>query len=257
MRYYVVADVHGFCSILKETLEGNGFFDDKDPHKLIVCGDLFDRGGEAVEVQNFISELMEKDEVILIKGNHEDLLVNMLNFWHRASYLEGHHNSNGTVDTVLQLTNSKLADLYDYPAEVYYRMRETPFMQKILPAMSDYFETENYIFVHGWIPCESIRQNAYASAYFSIDDWRNASEKQWSSARWINGMDAARDGVIEEGKTIVCGHWHSSYGHSRFEGKCSEFGADADFSPYYAKGIVAIDACTALSKKMNCIIIEE
>lgn len=257
MKYYVVADVHGFCSILKETLKEKGFFDDNEPHKLVVCGDLFDRGKEAVELQNFILELLEKDEVILIKGNHEELLVDMLNFWHRASYFEWHHNSNGTVDTVLQLTNSRPADLYANPGEVYYKMKETPFMKKIFPAMVDYLETGNHIFVHGWIPCESTRQNAYAVAYFAIDNWRNANEKQWSFARWINGMEAANDGVIEEGKTIICGHWHSSYGHSRFEGKCSEFGDDADFTPYYGKGIIAIDACTAHSKKINCIIIEE
>ena len=74
MKYYVVADVHGFCSILKDALNEKGFFNDEEPHKLIVCGDLFDRGGEAIEIQNFILELLEKDEVILIKGNHEELL---------------------------------------------------------------------------------------------------------------------------------------------------------------------------------------
>ena len=112
MKYYVVADVHGFCSILKDSLKEKGFFDDEEPHKLIICGDLFDRGSEAVELQNFILELIEKDEVILIKGNHEELLVDMLNSWHRASYLESHHNSNGTVDTVLQLTDSKSLEIH-------------------------------------------------------------------------------------------------------------------------------------------------
>ena len=257
MKYYVVADVHGFYSILKQTLTEKGFFNDDKPHKLIVCGDLFDRGSEAVELQNFILELMEKDEVILVKGNHEDLVVDMLNSWHMASYFEWRHNVNGTVDTVCQLTNSTLTDIYDHPLEVYRKMKETPFLQKILPTMVDYFETQNYIFVHGWIPCDSIRQNPYAATYFAIDNWRNANAKQWGYARWINGMDAAHDGVIEKNKTIVCGHWHSSYGHSRFERKCSEFGNDADFFPYYSNGIIAIDACTVHSKKINCLVIEE
>jgi serine/threonine protein phosphatase 1 len=257
MKYYVVADVHGFCSILKDTLKKNGFFDDQEPHKLIVCGDLFDRGNEAVELQNFIIELMEKDEVILVKGNHEELLVTMLNGWHFSSYFETYHNTNGTVDTVCQLTNMTLSELYNNPSEAYYRMRETPFMQRILPQMMDYFETKKYIFVHGWIPCEKIKQNPARDTYLPIADWRNASEEQWRFARWINGMDAAHDGVIEEGKIIVCGHWHSSYGHSRYEMKCSEFGDDADFSPYYGTGIIAMDTCTAHSQKINCIIIEE
>ena len=29
------------------------------------------------------------------------------------------------------------------------------------------------------------------------------------------------------------------------------------FSPYYGKGIAAIDACTVRSKQINCIVIEE
>ena len=69
MRYYVVADVHGFYTEMISALKEKGYFDDKSPHKLIVCGDLFDRGSEAKEMQRFIIELLEKDEVILIKGN--------------------------------------------------------------------------------------------------------------------------------------------------------------------------------------------
>lgn len=168
--------------------------------------------------------------------------------------MEGHHNSNGTVDTVLQLTNT---GALDYPIDIYYKMMETPFIQKILPAMVNYFETERYIFVHGWIPCEWIRQNAYAGTYFAIEHWREADEKQWRLARWINGMDAAHDGVTEVGKTIVCGHWHCSYGHSRYEGNGNEFGEKAEYSPYYGKGIIAIDACTVCSKKINCIVVED
>ena len=69
-------------------------------------------------------------------------------------------------------------------------------------------------------------------------------------------MDAVRT-VYEDDKTIICGHWHTSYGHSRYEGKGSEFGEDADFSPYMAPGIIALDACTAYSGIVNCIIIED
>ena len=93
--------------------------------------------------------------------------------------------------------------------------------------------------------------------YSKIPEWREASEEAWNCARWINGMAAARAGVIEEGKTIVCGHWHCSYGHSNFEGNGSEFGEDADFSPCYGNGIIALDACTGHSGKVNVIVVED
>ena len=48
MKYYVVADVHGFYREFIEAINDKGFFNDTEPHKLIICGDLFDRGEEAV-----------------------------------------------------------------------------------------------------------------------------------------------------------------------------------------------------------------
>ena len=41
------------------------------------------------------------------------------------------------------------------------------------------------------------------------------------------------------------------------EGKGTEFDADALFLPYYADGIIALDACTAYSRKINCIVLDD
>ena len=56
---------------------------------------------------------------------------------------------------------------------------------------------------------------------------------------------------------LLCGHWHCSYGHVRYEDKGSEFGPDADFSPYYGPGVIALDACTAHSGKINILTLED
>ena len=47
MRYYVVSDIHGFHTQLITALNQVGFFTDQQPLKLVVLGDLFDRGKEA------------------------------------------------------------------------------------------------------------------------------------------------------------------------------------------------------------------
>ena len=73
MRYYVVADVHGFYNEMVEALTEQGYFTDTQPHKLIICGDLFDRGTQSKVVEEFVLKLLEKNEVNLIRGNHEDL----------------------------------------------------------------------------------------------------------------------------------------------------------------------------------------
>ena len=123
--------------------------------------------------------------------------------------------------------------------------------------MTDYFETAHYIFTHGWIPCTAIGINPYIKEYMPVKDWRSADAAAWNNARWINGMEAAYHGIIENGKTIVCGHWHCSFGHAHYEMDGGEFDNSPNFAPYYGKGIIALDACTPVSQKVNCIVIED
>lgn len=257
MKYYVVADPHGYYSALTEALEDSGFFQDTDPHKLIICGDLFDRGSEAAALQQFVLDLMKEDMVILIRGNHEDLALQMLHTWHRQSYWQPHHRSNGTVDTACQLTGFAPEELLFNADLIGRAFLKSPFVQQILPAMVDYFETARYIFVHGWIPAAQLQLDDFHTQYVKVPDWRNATEEQWKKARWINGMLAAHTGATEAGKTIVCGHWHCSYGHAHYEGKGGEFDNDPDYTPYYGDGIIALDACTASTHKVNCIVLED
>lgn len=255
MKYYVTADVHGYFTELKAALTAQGFFEDQDPHKLIVCGDLYDRGKEALQLQAFILDLLSKDQAILIRGNHEDLTLNLLHNWHRNSYLQPHHHSNGTIDTLCQLTGTNIRDLYADAEKVGRAFLQNPYIQKLIPAMVDYYETDHYIFTHGWIPCTPITKRE--KGYAPIADWRNAGKTLWDKARWLNGMEAAHAGIIEPGKTIVCGHWHCSFGHSQYENDGGEFDNKPNFAPYYGDGIIALDACTPISKKVNCIVIED
>ena len=87
----------------------------------------------------------------------------------------------------------------------------------------------------------------------------DATIQQWKDATWINGMEAWDNGVKEYGKTIWCGHWHTSWGHAKLHHygvEWPEDGGKAHFSPFKDEGIVAMDACTAYSHKVNCEVIE-
>ena len=61
----------------------------------------------------------------------------------------------------------------------------------------------------------------------------------------------------EPHKLIVCGHWHCSFGHSHYEQDGDEIDNNPNFDPYYGDGIIALDACTPVSYKVNCIVIED
>ncbi len=262
MRYYVVSDVHGFYTPLITALRDKGFFEDKEPHKLVVLGDLFDRGKEPLELQAFILDLIRKDEVVLIRGNHEDLIVdfmrNIYRYMNHGVYMT-HHGRNGTVDTVLQLTGMDIYEAMAFPEECVLRMARTPFYNMFLPMMKDYVETKKHVFVHGWIPCQMIGDDGRQETdiFHYSRDWRTKGKADWEKARWYNGMIAAKQGAIEKGKTIVCGHVPCAYGHDFIEKKGVVEGVETDFSPYYGKGVIAIDAYTVGSGMVNCIVIED
>ena len=50
---------------------------------------------------------------------------------------------------------------------------------------------------------------------------------------------------------------YASFGHSKYEQDGGEYDEDANFNPYYANRIIALDGCTAKSKIVNCIVIED
>ena len=58
---------------------------------------------------------------------------------------------------------------------------------------------------------------------------------------------AMKYNITVPNKTIVCGHWHCSYGNFMYGNAENEV---SDFEPFKSDGILAIDACTALSG--NC-----
>lgn len=288
-KYFITADVHGFYSILKHKLKSLGFNEKNKDHILVICGDAFDRGGEEFKLLNFLNKLRKNNQLIYVKGNHDTLLWELLTEQRDLKYVDFH---NGTAKTVYTMAGIKpgafedvesclranlplswAGDQYvDFPEFEDVRKKSKKKFSPLFNSMVDYFETDNHIFVHGWIPCiftESLNKAKY------LDDWRNSSELSWDRARWVNGIQYSIDGCLEPNKTIVCGHWHASYGNVRKYHpeiakshkvslkekqrlyKDLEFSNGDYFKPYVSKGIIALDACTAYSRTINVLVLNE
>ena len=234
----------------KKAIDKAGFDPKDENHILVICGDLFDRGRQPIELIRYLN--CEVPRKILIRGNHEDLFEDMC----RRGEPWMHDYSNGTCQTVFDLTGVNEPISFERRASIALT-KVTP----LLNQMVDYYETEHYIFVHGWIPCWDRGASRYVmeNAFIYNSEWRGLSTRDWKQARWRNGIDCAKHGVIEPNKTIICGHWHCSYGHwlDNPDKYSSSIGEDSNFDPYYADGIIAIDACTAYSGKVNCIVIDD
>lgn len=250
-KFFVASDVHSFFSIFQQSLLDKGFEIDNPEHKLIVCGDLFDRGDQTVELFEFVKSL--GDRFIYVAGNHESLLFDCMREIYNGRVPGSHHFSNGTIKTICQFCGQSEWIMYD-PS---WRDKICEIMQPILDFISDncvdYAEVGDYVFVHGWLPC-----------YQGLDDFRNATSEDWERARWNNGMDMWKNSRCRvEGKTVVCGHWHCSWGWSHIKQERKEFpnksrkGWEKSFEPFVDDGIIAIDACTAYTGLCNVIVIEE
>lgn len=246
MKLFIISDIHGFYDEMIEALKKAGFDKNNPNHLLIGLGDYWDRGLKPKQVMDYLLSLPNK---VLIKGNHEDLIIDLC----RRKFTKSHDYSNGTVLTLGALSPD--ANSYKELFENGLKLSE-----EFQADMKDYFETSNYIFVHGWIPVNITSKDD------NVNDtnWRNSDKIAWKEARWSNGIDMANAGLIEPNKTIVCGHYHCSYGHYLDKLKNKEdvsedwqYNENAIWDPYYGNGIIAIDRCTAITGKVNVLILED
>lgn len=250
-KFFVCSDVHSYYTPLKRALDEKGFDPNNKDHWLIVCGDAFDRGDESEEVLHFLMSLERK---ILVKGNHDTLLEECC----MREFYYSHDVSNGTKKTIRDL--GRMDDETSF-AECCCRTWNK--LARYRELLVNYFETQNYIFVHSWIPTLPGEnwdgKPWYTKNRFDVfnPNWREANQVEWEDAMWGNPFDRHFEGLNQTGKTIVFGHWHCSTGHKML-GHCNdEFDGDDIWEPCYAEGIIGIDRCTAYTGEVNVIVIED
>lgn len=257
-KYFVTSDIHGAYDQLVKALDEKGFDRENPQHKLIVCGDIFDRFPQPKETLTFLKKL--GDRFVFVRGNHEYLLEKCVHDLCKGFTPADHHFTNGTMDTISQLTGIKLEDICSLKIgilrEIWANMQPT--LAWIREKSVNYYELGDYIFVHGWFPPALLEKR---------EEW-DLDENQflWEDATWLNGMREWQWGCNLEGKTVVCGHWHCSWGWSHIRQERKEFpnrGGDPKlqlwkkcFEPFIDKGIVALDSCVAYTGFLNCIVID-
>lgn len=245
-KYFVVSDVHSAYTQLMNALIKAGFNQNNCEHKVIICGDLFDRMDETVKCFEFVKELQKQNRLIYIRGNHESLLKDCVNEIRMGEIPSWHHMSNGTIKSVCQFCGQSEWIIYDptWSDKIYKTMQ--PILDFIDENCVDYYEVGDYIFTHAWLP-----------TYSHLENFRDADKFDWEEARWCNPIKMWENPKCRiDGKTVVVGHWHTSAAHSKIHNNGSEWGDNACFDPFYDEGIIMIDGCVAYSGQINCIVIE-
>lgn len=234
-KLFVVSDVHGHYAILKEALDHVGFDKENEDHLLVCCGDYFDRGNENMEVLKFFERLKHK---ILLRGNHEDMLQKLL----QTGKVLPHHYINGTINTLQNMFGNYFIDPADDTIDFSGKTRIVDRLCGFIDETVDYYETEQYVFVHGWLPenAETAQKRASASA------------EMWEKARWTKWTEKYTGERPLPDKTLICGHMPTFYANQIDKAREKK-----DFTIFYGNGMITIDAGTADTKHINVLVLED
>jgi serine/threonine protein phosphatase 1 len=132
-KIFAIGDIHGSIDRLQDLMQKIPI--DFANDTLLFIGDYIDRGPGSVEVVEYLMDLKKRvPEIILLKGNHEDMLEKYLDGTDRFTYLL--NGGQSTLDSYLSKTHR--SDSFPIPAE------HIDFFK----SLRLYYETEAYIFVH-------------------------------------------------------------------------------------------------------------
>ena len=286
--YFVCSDIHGYFDEWMRSLKESGFDLSNKDHILVVLGDIFDRGRQPKEIYEFL-RFFPDNRLILVRGNHEYLLLDLV----RRGYPLEHDEHNGTAQTLVDLYKDPyeaqrefiLNNRNKYPNDELYAISFKVYQDAIRELYNNdtiksivrwikskkwknYYELGPYIFVHAFIPLKG-RADAYldeSGSYYK--DWREeTNQKMWVDATWgcpyklyLNGCF---DAELRNEKTLVCGHWHTSTFYNELiykDEKEKQLDIKKDNSIFKSElypGLIGLDTCTALTKKVNILVIKK
>lgn len=262
-KYFVTSDVHGFYDELMLALSSAGWEQDNPNHIFISCGDLLDRGTQPRQCLQFVNNLPENRK-LLVLGNHEVLLQEAIN---RGGFYS-HDWSNGTGNTVYYLNNVFEGIITQSKSFTYLlNVKEDEDWIKYMDSICGPFcllfdDKQKYVFTHGWLPKTLTGEGSWNKLLELTKNLDSLYEHDWDNSIWDNGMkEWSRGNIVDQDATVVCGHFHTSWGHAYLHDYGTEFDDNevektAHFEPFIDKGIVAIDSCCAYSGKLNVYVIE-
>ncbi len=165
MNIAIISDIHGNMEALGAVLED---IKKQDINKILICGDLAMAGPEPVETLDFIMEYAKSNDVEIIRGNTDEMLV----------------NATGEPDDKFTPPNKIMAESLFY-AQKLLESEHTDFLKNLPPQKTINIGASSILMVHG-----SPRRNN--------EDILPAMKEQ--------ALREIISGVEED--IIVCGHTH-------------------------------------------------
>ncbi|EZH65451.1 hypothetical protein DH09_17650 [Bacillaceae bacterium JMAK1] len=179
-KAFVIGDLHGCYDELQQLLEHWN----RDEEILVFLGDYIDRGPKSLQVVQYVMELQKQsDDVIALKGNHEDMFLD----WMSSEQVERFLRNGGvqTLDSMIE--QSETFEEGSYAA--FRTIIEEEFNEELqfLKQLPHFYEWGEYLFVHA-----------------GIDVDKELVDQTKEDYLWIR--EPFHDGHNRSDKTIVFGH---------------------------------------------------
>ena len=221
-KVFVVGDVHGQITMMEKILT----YWNPNEEQLIFLGDLADRGENSKATLELAYDLMNTHDAIIIKGNHDEMLENFLEYPEIALTQYYMNGGEKTVDALLN-RETKGEDLLDMVAEI---KEKYPWLLPVLKSLPLYYEWGDYLFVHAGVDMQQ-------------EHWQDSSKRYFV---WI------REGFYDQANTtnkkIFFGHTVTSTLHS--DGSGWEIWQSGD-------GLYGIDGGAVYGGKLHGVVLSK
>jgi len=179
-KIFVVGDVHGQITMVEKLLKHWK----PEEEQLLFVGDLADRGENSKATLELARDLVEKQNAIVIKGNHDEMLEMFLENPSEHVMLYYMNGGGSTINSLL----GREANQQEFEKNAQEIKEQYPWLLPFLKSLPLHYEWEDYLFVHAGV---NLRK----------DNWRDSSNHDFV---WI------REGFYDQpnhtDKTIIFGH---------------------------------------------------
>ncbi len=182
-KLFIISDIHGHYTVMKQALQDAGFNADDETHHLLCLGDLFDRGTQNAEVYEYMKTLHDKGKASCILGNHDLFLLEFLEGDFSSATFNAQFNGfDKTLESFsgMAFTNTDIETIHERILKRY------PSLYDWLVNRPLFIEHDDYIFAHGGID-------------LTYEDWRQQPRNEfvWNYQSTLQAPDD---------KIVVVGH---------------------------------------------------
>lgn len=187
-RYYAIGDIHGRLDLYEAmiaAIEGEISATPHCDHRVVLLGDLVDRGPDSAGVIRRTQAWQQTRDVRVLAGNHEEMFLNAF----RKPEALRHFLRHGGYETALSfgLTPHELSTLDLEALHLHYCARIPQSVRDYVAGFETMIRAGDYVFVHA-----------------GIDPAVPLAEQKRSDLLWIRRGFLDHEGALE--KVVVHGH---------------------------------------------------